>query len=132
MRMIGTAKASRHRLVCLRSTHEYTKSSQERNTPTERSVLILARKLRKTKEACRNSLSIDKSADRSCRGGNHPFRNLRVSVIWTVNHSTFFGYLFIETCRKDVRRGLLNLVELVMCHKERYFRLSPLHTIGQP
>lgn len=37
----------------------------EGNTPTERSVLILARKLRKTKEACRNSVSLDKSANRS-------------------------------------------------------------------
>lgn len=41
---------------------------REGNKPAERSVLILARKLRKTKEACRNSAPLRESADRSSPG----------------------------------------------------------------
>lgn len=51
-----------------KSTRANTRRRErEGNKPAERSVLILARKLRKTKEACRNSAPLDKSADRSSK-----------------------------------------------------------------
>lgn len=68
---------------------------RERNTPTERSVLILARKLRKTKEACRNSVSLDKSANRSSPGeSSWPGESSAASESIDSVHVTFQSCIF--------------------------------------
>lgn len=78
---------------------------RERNTPTERSVLILARKLRKTKEACRNSVSLDKSANRSSLGeSSWPGESSAASESIDSVHVTFQSCIFPVTPFQTLQR----------------------------
>lgn len=90
---------------------------RERNTPTERSVLILARKLRKTKEACRNSVSLDKSANRSSPGeSSWPGESSATSESIDSVHVTFQSCIFpvapfqtLQRVRKEFNNWMLYL-----------------------